>query len=215
MERALSILMICGFSIAGATINEDDFSAENTFYKDVAILGTGASGTFAAVRLKEDYNLSIVAIEADDHIGGHVNTYIDPTTKQSIDYGVLSYWDYGPAKDFFARLGVETAPPPVDSSTTVYLDHNTARNLSEYQVPAFPDILKSIGIYGNESEKYDDILLPGYWNFPSGDAIPEDLLLPYGQFSEKYGIDNMYPLMQLIAGVGVGGVRDIPTLYVM
>jgi flavin-dependent dehydrogenase len=33
--------------------------------KDVAILGGGASGTYAAVRLKEDYKKSVLLIEME------------------------------------------------------------------------------------------------------------------------------------------------------
>lgn len=34
-----------------------------TIYKDVAIIGGGASGSYSAVRLMEDYNVSVVVIE--------------------------------------------------------------------------------------------------------------------------------------------------------
>lgn len=200
---------------AHGMIDEHAFSGNNIIESDVAILGAGASGTFAAVRLREDYNLKVTVIEKQDRIGGHTHTYNIPTTNKPVDYGVLSFWDYGPAKDFFARLGVEIMPPPPPTGTTVYVDAENAKNLTDYKDPPFSDVLGSIGIFGNQSEKYNDILLPGYWNFPPGNAIPEDLLLPYGEFSEKYGIDNSFPLIQLIAGVGVGGVRDLPTIYVM
>ncbi|PIA98431.1 Beta-cyclopiazonate dehydrogenase [Cercospora beticola] len=214
MARVL-VAVIALASFCHAVIREEDFAAEDIIVRDIAILGAGASGTYAAIRLREDYNLSIAVIEKDDHIGGHTNTYTDPETQKPVDYGVLAFWDYGPAKSYFARLDVETMAAPPEGGTTVYVDSETARNVTDYQVPAFSDVLKSIAIYGNESGKYDDILLPGYWNFPSGDDIPADLLLSYGEFSQKYGIDNFYPMLQIIAGVGVGGVRDIPLLYVM
>ncbi|KAM3421384.1 hypothetical protein BST61_g1780 [Cercospora zeina] len=219
MARALVALAalanVVSATVVSATINEQEFRAEDIIVTDVAILGAGSSGTYAAIRLREDYNLSIAVVEKADRIGGHTDTYIDVETQKPVDYGVQSFWDYGPAKSYFARLGIETMPPPQGAGPTVYVDSETARNLTDYQIPAFPDILKSIAIYGNESAKYNDMLLPGYWNFPSGDDIPADLLLPYGEFSEKYGIDNDFPMLQIIAGVGVGGIRDIPTLYVM
>ncbi|PPJ55265.1 hypothetical protein CBER1_04287 [Cercospora berteroae] len=214
MARVL-VAIVALARLAHAIIGEQDFSAEDIIVRDVAILGAGASGTYAAIRLREDYNLSIAVVEKDDHIGGHTDTYTDPETRKPVDYGVLSFWDYGPARNYFARLGVETVPAPQDSGITAYVDSETARNLTNYHVPAFSDVLKSIAAYGNESAKYDDILVPGYWNFPSGDDIPADLLLPYGEFSQKYGVDNFYPMLQIIAGVGVGGVRDIPLLYVI
>ncbi len=33
---------------------------------------------------------------------------------------------------------------------------------------------------------------PGYWNLPAGSEIPEDLLLPIGDFAKKHDI---YPLL--------------------
>lgn len=210
-----AIILVMFLRVAHASANERGFGVSHIIERDIAILGAGASGTYAAVRLREDYNRSIVVVEKDDHIGGHVNTYIDSETNAPVDYGVLSYWDYGPAKAFFARMNVEIVAAPQDNNTVVYVDHETAKNLSSYITPAFSDIVQSLEVYGNESQKYSEFLLPGLWNFPSGDRIPSDLLLPFGEFAEKYHIEYSYPLMQVVAGIGVGGVRDVPTLYAM
>lgn len=37
-------------------------------YKDVAILGGGASGSHAAVRLREDFNKSVIIIEKQENL---------------------------------------------------------------------------------------------------------------------------------------------------
>ena len=47
-----------------------DFAAEDTMVKDVAIVGGGASGTYAAVRLREDYNTSVVVVETQNRLVG-------------------------------------------------------------------------------------------------------------------------------------------------
>lgn len=39
--------------------------ASSVIYKDVAIIGGGASGAYAAIRLKEDYGKSIVLVEKE------------------------------------------------------------------------------------------------------------------------------------------------------
>ena len=58
-------LFVVAVSIAAATstINEDDFAPADIITKDVAIIGGGASGTYAAVRLREDLDTSVVVIE--------------------------------------------------------------------------------------------------------------------------------------------------------
>ena len=39
-----------------------------TLTRDVAIVGGGASGAYAAVRLREDFGKSVVVIEKQDHL---------------------------------------------------------------------------------------------------------------------------------------------------
>ena len=56
--------------VAQATADwcEADVAPQDVIHKDVVIIGGGASGTYAAVRLREDYNKSIVVVEKDDHL---------------------------------------------------------------------------------------------------------------------------------------------------
>lgn len=49
------------------TIDETKFKPEDIIVRDVAIVGGGASGTYAAVRLK-DQGKTIALIERDDHL---------------------------------------------------------------------------------------------------------------------------------------------------
>ena len=57
-------LLIWIFSLIKFTLA----AAPRTIYKDVVILGGGASGAHAAVRLREDYNKSIIIIEKQDNL---------------------------------------------------------------------------------------------------------------------------------------------------
>lgn len=43
-------------------------AAPRTIYKDVVILGGGASGSHAAVRLREDFNKSIIIVEKQNNL---------------------------------------------------------------------------------------------------------------------------------------------------
>lgn len=45
-----------------------DNQPPNVLTKDVVIIGGGASGAYAAVRLRDDYNRSIALIEKQDHL---------------------------------------------------------------------------------------------------------------------------------------------------
>ena len=48
---------------AAATYVIPDSTASSVIYRDVAILGGGASGAHAAVRLRQDFNKTIVVVE--------------------------------------------------------------------------------------------------------------------------------------------------------
>lgn len=61
--------------------------------------------------------------------------------------------------------------------------------------------------------QWDDILLPGYWNFPAGDQIPADLLLPFADFVAKYGLEDMAPIIFVVSGQSIDSTN--PTLYVV
>ncbi|KAJ6457254.1 hypothetical protein C8R45DRAFT_565414 [Mycena sanguinolenta] len=186
-----------------------------TLQKDVIILGGGASGTYAAVRLREDYGKDVVVVEARTLLGGNVNTYNDPITNTAINYGVEAYIDYGPAKDFFARFDVPTQPVVeyVQSvGSTVHVDAASGTVLPNISAPLVADQLAALQTYLTVVEQYTPYLLPGYWNFPSGDDIPADMLLPWGDFEAKYGVQDMYPIQGRIDG---GASPDTTTLYAM
>lgn len=65
------------------------------------------------------------------------------------------------------------------------------------------------------AEHYEDIMTPGLWDFPTGDDIPEDLLLNFGDFAKKHGIEAAVPKMEDMASVGLGDLKTQPTFYVI
>jgi hypothetical protein len=60
--------------------------------RDVCILGGGAAGTYAALRLR-DQGRSVVILERGDRLGGHAETFEDPDTGVPIDIGVQIFPD--------------------------------------------------------------------------------------------------------------------------
>jgi hypothetical protein len=63
-SKSLPAWLTCIVTSVSVTIA----AAPRTIYKDVAILGGGASGSHAAVRLREDFNKSIVIVEKQDNL---------------------------------------------------------------------------------------------------------------------------------------------------
>ena len=115
MSRLLSLIGLlssCGVDSAFATRQHpssdhhaNDESRVKVIERDIAVIGGGASGTYAAVRLKE-LNQSVVLIEQQEVLGGHTNTYIDPTTGVTIDYGVQYFHDFNETRHFFGKFDI-------------------------------------------------------------------------------------------------------------
>ncbi len=61
--KPLSALFTCIFAFVSFAMADP-----RILYKDVAILGGGASGSHAAVRLREDFNKSIIIVEKQDNL---------------------------------------------------------------------------------------------------------------------------------------------------
>jgi hypothetical protein len=146
--------------------------------------------------------------------GGHVNTYTNPETGEAFNYGVQSYIDYKGAKAFFERFGIPLQPNVLFSSNTVIVDPSTGSLVPN--VTAAPPLNSSVAAlqkYYDVIVPWNDIMLPGYWNFPPGDQIPADLLLPFSDFVRKYNLEDMAPIILVVSGQEI----DTPnlTLYVV
>ncbi|KAL9617235.1 MAG: hypothetical protein Q9160_007963 [Pyrenula sp. 1 TL-2023] len=214
MLRLYQLLVTAAFACA-ASIDDASFAAADTITKDVAIIGGGASGTYAAVRLREDLKKSIVVIEKENRLGGHVNTYFDPISKTSIDYGVLAYLQYGNSAAFFKRFNIPITPfVPATGGNSVYVSSNDGSLLSNYTPASFPDAAAAIQKWVNLTSPYTNQLLPGFWNFWAPSKIPSDLLLPYGEFATRNGLQASAETMAYISNIGVGGIKEVLTLYV-
>lgn len=93
----LLLSLYAGLSPVLAVNVRDDFDAQNypsgdVITRDVAVIGGGATGTYGAVKLR-DAGKSVVLVEKEGLLGGHVNSYTDPSTGVSIDYGVQAFWN--------------------------------------------------------------------------------------------------------------------------
>jgi len=196
-------------------INERSFTYEDLIERDVAIIGGGASGTYAAVQL-HDLNKTIVLIERDDHLGGHVNTYRIPGTNTTIEYGVQTYMRYGNAEAFYKRMGVEIAGPySPRQSENINVDVTNGKKLTTYTPPSADETSTALKRWLDFTKKYSKILEPGLWDFPTPDAIPEELLLPFAEVAYKYNLEAAVPRAAAIGNFGFRGIKDLLTLYVV
>lgn len=143
-----------------------------------------------------------------------MDSYTDPITSTPYDYGVASYTDYGNATSFVKSLGVEPVTPTLFSPALDYVDFTTGSPVN-FTWPTTDAQTAAMEKYVEVCELYEDMLFPGYWNFPNGSDIPEDLLLPFGTFATKYNITEALPLMFDVTLQGMGDFVEVLTMYVM
>ncbi|RYP80881.1 hypothetical protein DL769_002259 [Monosporascus sp. CRB-8-3] len=204
--------LLAAVFIYGGCVSTD--ATPRAITRDVVIIGGGASGAHAAVRLK-DMGQSIVLVEKQAILGGAVDTYTAPLAGTPVDYGVFSFIDYGDASAFLARLNISTAPPLQFPSATRHVDFMTGKELTSYVSPEWTDVVAALEVYLEQCEKYEHMLVPGLWDFPEGADIPEDLLMNFGEFATKYGIEAALPTIFISTGLGMGKFADELTMTVM
>lgn len=147
--------------------------------RDVVIIGGGATGSYAAVALK-DIGRSVVVVEKASQLGGHTNTYRDPNTGQNIDYGVLVLNNSTVASDFYKRLGVATKPfiPSPDLSVSTYIDFRNGQSFNRTK--------SDLSSWVQQLERFPYLQYTRELPVP----VPEDLVLPFAAFAKKHDLED-------------------------
>ncbi|KAK8054367.1 Amine oxidase [Apiospora saccharicola] len=180
--------------------------------RDVAVIGGGSAGTYAAIKLK-DAGKTIVVIEPKNQLGGHAETYIDPATNIPIDIGVVVWENTTTVRDYFARLNVPLIDRATISATnnqTVPVDFATGQIDTAYPVPDPAALGAALMGYAAQRAKYPALETGFNLTYP----VAEDLLLPFGEFLTKYKLESLAPVAFLVSQ-GITPYLNVSTLYVM
>ncbi|OJJ72230.1 hypothetical protein ASPBRDRAFT_30562 [Aspergillus brasiliensis CBS 101740] len=205
-SRILILLLVLGTCFAIASPNTIQSCSEcEVIRRDVCIIGGGAAGTYAAVNLLQE-GYSVVVIEKKGRLGGHTNTYIDPSTNTPLDFGVTLFEDSPETRDFFSYLGVPFAKSVNSGGELQRIDFATGEVVDPYP----GNVSDALERYGDILRQYP-YLLEG-WDLP--EDVPEDLLMPFGDFVDKY---DLGPAVELISiySQGVRNWLNYPTVYLM
>ncbi|EGP84744.1 unnamed protein product [Zymoseptoria tritici ST99CH_1E4] len=183
-----------------------------TFQRDVVILGGGSSGLYSAVRLQQ-MGKSVAVVEKQGRPGGNTNTYKDEATGKTFDYGVKVLVNTSLVYNFFTSLEIPLAPLGAVSpaTKTVAADFAHGELGPQWPVVNANDSLAALERYKVQLAKYSPEFFRGY-HLP--DPVPEDLLIPWGEFLAKY---DLGPLAYDGFGQfqGMGNILAQPTLYMM
>ncbi|KAF2123012.1 amine oxidase, flavin-containing superfamily [Lophiotrema nucula] len=194
-----------------STNNFHDFKPSDIVEKDVAIIGGGSAGVYSSIKLK-DKGKSVIVIEKKNRIGGHTETYIDPATGVPIDMGVIIFHNLTVVRNYFARFNVPIIPfgsdtdPNAPAPVSGNYDLLTGKEVNVMS-PSQAATSVAIAKYAEQLQKYprlnDGMFLP--------DPVPEDLVLPFGEFVKKYGVEDALVTM-FNYNPGLGDILTVPTV---
>jgi hypothetical protein len=212
---SLFTIAVALFQVTGASsrlpwsidIKGESHNVTECVERDIVIIGGGSTGTYSAIRLL-DSGKSVVIIEKDNRLGGHTNTFTDPTTGLTNDYGVMVFHNTSLAKSYTSRLNVTMAAATTSSpGPQLYADFRTGLINSTYSNANFSGGLQK---YVQQLSKYPYVETG--FNLP--DPVPADLLLPFGDFAIKYDLDKEFIGFLFNFAQGLGDLLAHPTLYV-
>ena len=182
-----------------ASINTGDFSPDDIITRDVCIIGGGASGTYGAIQL-HDQGKSVIIVEQKSVLGGQTATYTDPASGNRTEMGVVAWYNNDIVNKFFARLAVplktvQIARAGFTTLTSIPVDFRTGDRVTNLYSGNFAEGFKN---YAEQLAKYP--YLEDGFDIPY--PIPSDLLLPFGEFVEKYNIGGAMPLLVIFGNGG-------------
>jgi hypothetical protein len=211
----IKILLIGLFqsALSSGAASSDHFPSQlysgDVVIRDICIIGGGSAGTYTAVRLS-DMGQSVVVVEKENVLGGHTNTFVDPATKATWDYGVTLWHNLTVVTNYLARLNVELENANIDAPPTgqeLFVDFNTGKALTNF-TPA--DATSALQAYANVLERFT--FLNGGFDLPT--PVPADLLISFGDFVQKFGLESMVNTAFQF-GQTLGVIREQPTIYVI
>jgi hypothetical protein len=201
-----SVVAAAAMKMAGRSARAAD---AKRIVRDVCVLGGGSAGTYAAVQLR-NLGKSVVVLEKQSRLGGHAQTLI--VDNLPINIGVQVFEGDNPlVTSYCKQLGVPLiAVPTTGGPPAANVDMRTGAAVA-ITPPSDIALGTAIETYFGVLESQFSYLDTGF-NLPN--PVPTDLLLPFGDFVTKYGLDALVPTAFEFSQ-GVGDMMGDPAIYVM
>jgi hypothetical protein len=208
-----SVLKLLASSAATTSLLSREASARGTdLQRDVAIVGGGAAGTYAALRLR-DQGKSVVILERSGRLGGHAETFHDPASGAPIDIGVIIFPDNSLVRGYFGRFSQPLITASFAGGQSQYVDFRSGRPVAAFQ-PSGAEVGAALFQYLQIlATRYSFLEQPGFQLPPPG-PILDELLLPFGQFAQNNGLNALLPTFFQFEQ-GYGPLLNATTLYVL
>ncbi|HEY2514771.1 MAG TPA: FAD-dependent oxidoreductase [Polyangiaceae bacterium] len=183
--------------------------APTRIVRDVCVIGGGSAGTYAAIQLR-NLGKSVALLEKESRLGGHAQTVI--VNNVPVNIGVQVFEGSSPlVTSYCSQLNVPLIPIPSSGPRpTANVDFRTGAPVT--LPPTDPVALgTAIGTYLQILQTQFPYLESGF-NLPN--PVPADLLMPFGSFVTKYGLQALVPTVFAFAE-GLGDILANPALYIL
>lgn len=210
MNRLLTSALLAALAAAGPASAECANSTVTDV--DVAIIGGGAAGVYAATRLL-DHNKTVAVFEKETLLGGQTETYYDPETGAPVNVGVKVFTNTSVVDSFLRRFDFPTGSLNVGKQLgigTKFVNFATGQLLPNFTTPDAATQAAGLQRYAAQLAKYPYLKF-GY-NLPT--PVPEDLTLPFGEFMKKYELEALADTLFDFNG-GFVPLLEVPTLYIL
>ncbi|ORY60729.1 putative FAD dependent oxidoreductase [Pseudomassariella vexata] len=189
-------------------LNLRKHSSDDIISRDVAVIGGGASGVYTAFRLR-DNDQSVIVIEKKDRLGGHAEVYSDPNTGSKFNMGVQVFEDSPIVRDYFRRFNVPLVAQNISQRSARVVDFSTGEAVQNYTRPNSTEISSAFVRYARHLSDFPGLRDGFNVTYP----VPPDLLLPFGQFIDKYELGSFVETVMILLP-GFTPLLELPTLYV-
>ena len=142
-------------------------------------------------------------MEQEGHLGGHTSTFTDPVSGEAVDYGAQNFAVNSIVADYFQHLGIQGIErDPFFSARRQKIDIEAGKLLGDFQKDY------NMTRYINLLDRYPYLDL----GFHLPNPLPEDLLLPFGGFLDKFNLGTAAERVTSFA-IDIGDYLTYPALY--
>lgn len=210
---ATSISAIFAFSVAtvdaaASDIDISKFKPEDIIERDVAVIGGGSSGTYAAIAVK-DAGKSVIVVEKKTRMGGHASTYTDAETNKAVDMGIIIFHNITEVRDFYDRFDLALSPSDSFINPELLFDFRTGKEVTPTFEATPEEMMAAFQRYMEVYNKYPELVngtkLP--------DPVPEELYQPFEDLVEEHELHGAVPPMYFY-NPGVGNMLENPVIEI-
>ena len=210
-REVLKVLASSSAAITGLLEREASASGDE-LERDVAIIGGGAAGTYAALRLR-DLGKSVAIIERSGRLGGHAETFRDPVSGAPIDIGVVIFPDNSLVRNYFGRFSQPLFTASFAGGTSQFVDFRTGRPVNAFN-PGGAELGGALFRYLQILATRFPFLEQNGFQLPGPGPVLDELLQPFGQFAQNNGLNALLPTFFQFEQ-GFGPLLNATTLYVL